>query len=78
MALPITQSDIETLSVDHRMELVQAIWDSIGCEAGNRSVSQSHLDEIARRLSADEAEPDSGSSWEEVKTRIAFRREIRT
>ena len=61
---------IDRLSLAERMLLVEEIWDSIATEAEALEVPQSHKDELDRRLAAHDADPGSGSSWEDVKTRL--------
>ena len=61
---------IDGLSLAERILLVEEIWDSIAAEAEALEVPQSHKDELDRRLTAHDADPQSGSSWEDVKTRL--------
>jgi putative addiction module component (TIGR02574 family) len=62
--------DIDRLSLAERILLVEEIWDSIVAEAEAREVPQSHKDELDRRLAAFHADPQAGSSCEEVKSRL--------
>ncbi len=61
---------IDRLSLAERMLLVEEIWDSIAAEAEALEVPESHKDELDRRLAARDADPHSGSSWEDVKSRL--------
>jgi putative addiction module component (TIGR02574 family) len=61
---------INRLSLAERILLVEEIWDSIAAEAEALEVAQSHKDELDRRLAAFHAEPQAGSSWEDVKSRL--------
>ena len=61
---------IDRLSLAERIVLVEEIWDSIAAEAETLEVLQSHKDELDRRLTNHETHPHSGSSWEDVKTRL--------
>ena len=61
---------IDRLSLAERILLVEEIWDSIAAEAEALEVPQSHKDELDRRLAEHDADPHSGSSWEDVKTRL--------
>ena len=61
---------IDRLSLAERMLLVEEIWDSIAAEAEALEVPQSHKEELDRRLAARDADLHTGSSWEEVKTRL--------
>ena len=62
--------EIDRLSLEDRMLLVEEKWDSIAAEAEALGVPQSHKDELDRRLAAHDADPGSGSSWQDVKTRL--------
>jgi putative addiction module component (TIGR02574 family) len=61
---------IDRLSLAARILLVEEIWDSIAAEAEALDVSQSHKDELDRRLAAYHADPHAGSSREEVGRRV--------
>jgi len=61
---------INRLSLAERILLVEEIWDSIAAESGALEVPQSHKDELDRQLAAHDANPHSGSSCEDVKTRL--------
>jgi putative addiction module component (TIGR02574 family) len=61
---------IDRLSLAERILLVEEIWDSIAAEAEALEVPQSHKDELDRRLAAYHADPQAGSSWEDVKSRL--------
>lgn len=65
-----TALGIDRLSLAERILLVEEIWDSIAADTGTLDVPQSHRDELDRRLAARDANPCSGSTWEEVKTRL--------
>ncbi len=70
MEASVKSLGIDRLSLAERILLVEEIWDSIAAEAEALEVPQSHKDELDRRLTAHEADPHSGSSWEDVKTRL--------
>jgi len=61
---------IDRLSLAERILLVEEIWDSIAAEAEALEVPQSHKDELDRRIAAYRADPQAGSSWEDVKSRL--------
>jgi putative addiction module component (TIGR02574 family) len=50
--------------------LVEDLWDSIAASIDAMDIPQSHKDELDRRNAAFEADPQAGSSWEEVKARL--------
>jgi putative addiction module component (TIGR02574 family) len=63
-------SQILALPVTERVRLVEAIWDSISAAPEALPLTQWQKDELDRRLAEYEADPDSGSTLEEVFSRI--------
>jgi putative addiction module component (TIGR02574 family) len=68
-----TLAEIETLSVEERLRIVEAIWDSIAAEPENLPLTDAQRDEMDRRLADDLANPDAGIPWEEVMARALTR-----
>lgn len=64
--------EAQQLPVEERMELAGAIWDTVAENAGADvlPVSASHRAELDRRLADLAANPEAGSSWEEVRDRL--------
>ena len=62
--------EIVKLSVAERIELVEDIWDSIAAVPEGVPISDELAAELDRRLAEFEADPEAGSPWEEVRTRI--------
>jgi putative addiction module component (TIGR02574 family) len=64
--------EAEKLPVEERLELVEALWNSIGADADleRLPVPQWHREELARRLADLDANPEAESSWEEVRARL--------
>ena len=62
--------DIGSMSLAQRILLVQKIWDSIAAEEEALEITEPQKDELDRRIASCEADPNAGSSWEEVKRRI--------
>jgi putative addiction module component (TIGR02574 family) len=58
------------LSVPERIELAEAIWDTVGMDLDAVPIPESHRAELDRRLKDLEDDPDAGSSWEEVRARL--------
>jgi putative addiction module component (TIGR02574 family) len=67
MDISAALTEIKTLSIDERIRLVQAIWDSIGAESEQLELTPSQRIELARRLADHTANPSAVISWEEVK-----------
>jgi len=63
-------AEILGLPVAERVKLVEAIWDSISAVPEALPLTPWQREELDRRLSEYEADPDSGSSLEDVFARI--------
>ncbi|MEO8198770.1 MAG: addiction module protein [Thermoanaerobaculia bacterium] len=61
------------LEVAERIELVEAIWETLGVDPEALPVSPPHRDELDGRLLDLEANPEAGSSWSEVRERLGLR-----
>lgn len=63
------------LPVDQRIELVEAIWDTVAADAGLDvlPLPEAHRLELDRRIADLEADPEAGESWDEVRTRLERR-----
>ena len=66
--------EIASLSVDERIRLVEAIWDSITSEPGQPELTESQQRELERRLAAHRASPDDVVPWEDAKAQALERR----
>lgn len=73
--MPVTMESlgIDRLSIEDRLELVHAIWDSISQETATRPISESRRQELARRAAEDDAFPDDTIPWEQVEREILAR-----
>ena len=67
MSVTLQSLGIDRLSVAERLELVQAIWDSIAAEAERAPLSDAQREEIDRRLAAHRANPSAAVPWEQVE-----------
>jgi len=63
-------AEARKLSVAERIELAEAIWDTVAEDAGAIPLPEEHRAELDRRLAELEAAPDAGRSWEEVRARL--------
>ena len=70
----LVKSDVLSLSVAERIQLVEDIWDTIAEVPEELLLSEAQKAEIDRRLDAYHRNPDQGSPWPEVKERIRSRR----
>jgi putative addiction module component (TIGR02574 family) len=64
--------DVKTLTVAERIELAEAIWDTVAEDAGIDvlPVSEAHRQELDRRLEDLDENRSAGSSWKEVRSRL--------
>ena len=67
MDLSTILAEIVLLSIDERIRLVEAIWDSIAAEPGQPALTEAQQQELERRLAAHTASPEEAVPWEEVK-----------
>jgi len=72
--MPVSMADlgIDRLSRADRLSLVQQIWDSIATESKSL-LTDAQRQELNRRVAEDDADPDGGIPWEDVKTRARKR-----
>jgi len=74
MDISTTLTEIKTLSIDERIHLVQAIWDSILADGREQmELTDAQKQELARRLANHAANPSAVISWEEVKAQARGR-----
>jgi putative addiction module component (TIGR02574 family) len=67
---PVTlPPEILQLSVDERIELACAIWDSIS-ENAPIELTEAQKRELDRRLADREANPDDRRPWEEIRDEL--------
>ena len=73
MDLAKTLAEIKSLSIDERIALAEAIWDSISAESENLPLTEAQRVELERRLADDEANPDDVVSWDVVRAEALAR-----
>lgn len=64
---------IDRLSVEERLALVEALWDSIAEDGDAIPLTDAQRAELDRRLAAHEAQPDDVVPWDEVRASITAR-----
>lgn len=70
MDIAATLSEIKSLSLEDRIHLVQAIWDSIAAEQVHPDLTDAQKQELDRRINAYDTDPQNVLTWEEVKAAI--------
>jgi putative addiction module component (TIGR02574 family) len=64
---------IDRLSVDDRIALAQAIWESISAQPHPSLLTEAQRQELQRRIEDHEANPDDVVPWEQVKAEVLAR-----
>lgn len=70
MNIAATLNEITALSVEDRILLVQAIWDSIAAEQVYPDLTEAQKHELDRRIDSYESDPDNVLTWEEIKASV--------
>ncbi len=73
MDITATIAEISSLSVDERLQLVDAIWDSIAAESDQLPLRPAQLQEVERRLAAHRTHPEDVVPWDEVRDQALAR-----
>jgi len=69
------QVDFASLSTAEKILHVQDLWDRIAASATEEvELTEAQRADLDRRVEAHRADPDRGSTWEDVKKRIRARR----
>jgi putative addiction module component (TIGR02574 family) len=63
-------AEASKLSVTERVQIAEALWQSAWDEQANLPLTDEQRDELDRRLADYNADPNSGSTWQEVRARI--------
>ena len=64
------QREALQLPVDERLEIAEAIWESVEISAVQPPLADWQREILDERMAEDDADPEAGSHWEEVKRRI--------
>ena len=70
MNITETLNKINTLNIEDRIFIVQAIWDSIAEEQVYPDLNEEQKKELDSRINDSESNPDNVLTWEEIKTSI--------
>ena len=58
---------LDAMPLDDRLKLVGAIWNHIAAIKSGSLLTDDQRAELRRRVAEDDADPDGGLSWDEVK-----------
>ncbi len=67
VAVDLKSLGISGLSVEQRLELIDALLDSLDADGASAELSPAQREELERRLADHEANPKDVVSWEEVQ-----------
>lgn len=70
MPAEIRTADLLDLPLERRLELVEALWDSIAADPDAVPVPDWHAAELDRRAALHADDPMSGEAWDVVKQRL--------
>ena len=62
--------ELKKLSNPEKLLLINELWDSLSLQEDALPVAESHKKILDERLRDHEANPEQGSTWREVKSRI--------
>lgn len=74
MTVAIQALNIQKLSVEERLELIDVLWESITDRDALFKLTEEEKQELDRRVADAEAHPETGMTWEEVRDRLRKRR----
>lgn len=67
-------SDITHLSVTERIQLAEDIWDTVLADPEQVRLSETQTKELEERLMSYRQNPQTGTSWHEVRQRVRGQR----
>jgi len=70
MAKPLTQMNIQELSVSDRIRMAEELWDSILEDQASIEVTDAQKKVLEQRIKSYSSTPSEGSTWEEVNDRL--------
>jgi putative addiction module component (TIGR02574 family) len=73
-AAPLPPPGFDEMSVEDKIEYVQALWDRIAANESQVPVPEWHRQVLGERLADYRANPDQGRSWEELEADLLKRR----
>jgi putative addiction module component (TIGR02574 family) len=64
---------LDRLSLEDRLTIAEAIWESVACEAEAAPLPKAQRAELERRLADSAARPDAVTRWDVIKARAVAR-----
>jgi putative addiction module component (TIGR02574 family) len=76
MAPTLHELGLDRLSLEDRLALAEAIWESVASDTENASISDELRAELERRLADSISNPHDVISWETIKAKALERAKI--
>lgn len=73
MAPILQELGLDRLSLEDRLSVAEAIWDSVEREVESAPLTEAQRAELERRLADSIARPEAVTPWEEIKARALAR-----
>ena len=70
MSATLQALGIDKLTITERLAILDDLWENIASEPDQIPLLESQREDLQRRLDAIEADPDRGSTWDDVKSRL--------
>ena len=74
MNVSATLTEIKSMSVDDRIHLIQAIWETIVEDQAPPELSEAQKQELSRRIAELDADPNNVLTWEQIKVHVKGRK----
>jgi putative addiction module component (TIGR02574 family) len=71
--MDISIDQLRRLPLEKRLEIIEALWESVESEAGQWPIPEEVLDEADREFEAHLVDPSSSIPWDVVRTRLLER-----
>ena len=68
---PTQLEEILSLSVEERIQLVEAVWDSIAQHTESLPVTEAQRKELDRRLDDHQRDPQAARPWSQVRDSLS-------
>jgi putative addiction module component (TIGR02574 family) len=68
-----TRTEIEELSTDERLRLIEDVWETIETSPDSLALSEEHREVLEQRLSELDQNPNSTLSWDETLQQVRAR-----
>ena len=66
----VNMHEIEQLTIEERIQLVEEIWDSIAATPENLELTEAQKQELDKRLEEYQRDKFPGEPWEDVKAEL--------